>query len=199
MAENGLSRAERLRGDKSIGELFREGRSGFVFPFRYYYLCVPAEAGVPAGSMLVSVPKKLFRRAVKRNLLKRRTREAFRLEKHGEGGGRNSTAARERPADFCGDCGCAGAFGRADRRRGATMKPAEIAKRVVAFPFILLVKFYQLCISPFTMPSCRYTPTCSEYALQAIRKYGPLKGGWLALKRIARCHPWGGHGYDPVP
>ena len=77
MAENGLSRAERLRGDKSIGELFREGRSGFVFPFRYYYLCVPAEAGVPAGSMLVSVPKKLFRRAVKRNLLKRR------LEKHG--------------------------------------------------------------------------------------------------------------------
>ena len=83
MAENGLSRAERLRGDKSIGELFREGRSGFVFPFRYYYLCVPAEAGVPAGSMLVSVPKKLFRRAVKRNLLKRRTREAFRLEKHG--------------------------------------------------------------------------------------------------------------------
>ena len=78
MAENGLSRAERLRGDKSIGELFREGRSGFVFPF-----CVPAEAGVPAGSMLVSVPKKLFRRAVKRNLLKRRTREAFRLEKHG--------------------------------------------------------------------------------------------------------------------
>ena len=77
MAENGLSRAERLRGDKSIGELFREGRSGFVFPFRYYYLCVPAEAGVPAGSMLVSVPKKLFRRAVKRNLLKRRTREAW--------------------------------------------------------------------------------------------------------------------------
>ena len=57
------------------------------------------------------------------------------------------------------------------------MKPAEIAKRVVAFPFILLVKFYQLCISPFTMPSCRYTPTCSEYALQAIRKYGPLKAG----------------------
>ena len=79
------------------------------------------------------------------------------------------------------------------------MKPAEIAKRVVAFPFILLVKFYQLCISPCTMPSCRYTPTCSECALQAIRKYGPLKGGWLALKRIARCHPWGGHGYDPVP
>ena len=72
-------------------------------------------------------------------------------------------------------------------------------KHICALPLIALVKFYQLCISPFTMPSCRYTPTCSEYALQAIRKYGPLKGGWLALKRIARCHPWGGHGYDPVP
>lgn len=48
-------------------------------------------------------------------------------------------------------------------------------------------------------PSCRYTPTCSEYAVEAIKKYGPGKGLLLALKRIARCHPWGGHGYDPVP
>ena len=79
------------------------------------------------------------------------------------------------------------------------MKVKEIVKKAVSLPFIALVRFYQLCISPFTMPSCRFTPTCSEYALQAIRKYGPLKGGWLALKRIAKCHPWGGHGYDPVP
>ncbi len=79
----GLSRAERLRGDKTIGKLFREGRHGFVFPFRYYYAFVPTAAGEPAVSMLLSVPKKLFRRAVKRNLLKRRTREAFRLEKYG--------------------------------------------------------------------------------------------------------------------
>ena len=79
------------------------------------------------------------------------------------------------------------------------MKPAEIAKRVVAFPFILLVKFYQLCISPFTPPSCRFTPTCSQYALEALRKYGPLKGLWLALRRLSKGHPWGGSGYDPVP
>lgn len=72
-------------------------------------------------------------------------------------------------------------------------------KRVLAFPLILLVKFYQLCISPFTPPSCRFTPTCSQYALEALRKYGPFKGGWLVLKRILRCHPWGGSGYDPVP
>ena len=72
-------------------------------------------------------------------------------------------------------------------------------KKVLAFPLIVLVKFYQLCISPFTPPSCRFTPTCSQYALEALRKYGPLKGGWLAFRRILRCHPWGGSGYDPVP
>ncbi len=66
--------------------------------------------------------------------------------------------------------------------------------------FILLIKIYQIIISPWLAPSCRFTPTCSEYSLQAIKKYGALKGFWLASKRIARCHPWGGaHGYDPVP
>lgn len=64
---------------------------------------------------------------------------------------------------------------------------------------LALVNFYRCCISPFTPPSCRYVPTCSAYATEAIQKYGPFKGGWLAVKRIGRCHPWGGHGYDPVP
>lgn len=62
-----------------------------------------------------------------------------------------------------------------------------------------LVRFYQVAISPWTPPSCRYTPTCSAYALEAIRLHGAAEGGWLALKRLASCHPWGGHGYDPVP
>lgn len=65
--------------------------------------------------------------------------------------------------------------------------------------FVLIIRFYQRVISPYTMPSCRYTPTCSEYAVTALRKHGPIKGGWMAAKRIARCNPWGGHGYDPVP
>ena len=78
-------------------------------------------------------------------------------------------------------------------------KLSNALKKVFAFPLILLVKFYQLCISPFTPPACRFTPTCSQYALEALRKCGPFKGGWLALKRILRCHPWGGSGYDPVP
>ena len=64
---------------------------------------------------------------------------------------------------------------------------------------LLLIRFYQLAISPLTPPSCRFAPTCSAYAAQAITKYGPWRGGQLALRRFGRCHPWGGHGYDPVP
>lgn len=64
---------------------------------------------------------------------------------------------------------------------------------------IIPIRFYQLCISPMLPPSCRFQPTCSQYAIEAIRKHGPLKGVWLAVKRILRCHPWGGSGYDPVP
>lgn len=65
--------------------------------------------------------------------------------------------------------------------------------------FILLINFYRHCISPLTPPSCRFTPTCSQYALEAIKKYGPFKGGLLAIKRILKCNPWGPSGYDPVP
>ena len=67
------------------------------------------------------------------------------------------------------------------------------------YPFILLVRFYQVAISPLKPPTCRFSPTCSTYALEALKKYGLLKGGRLALRRIMRCHPWGGSGYDPVP
>lgn len=74
-----------------------------------------------------------------------------------------------------------------------------LVRRVLSAPFVLLIRFYQICISPLTPPSCRFTPTCSQYALEAFRKYGPFKGGWLALRRILRCHPGGGSGYDPVP
>lgn len=64
---------------------------------------------------------------------------------------------------------------------------------------ILLVRLWQLGPSLILPPSCRYTPSCSAYAITALRRYGALKGSWLAARRIARCHPWGGHGYDPVP
>ncbi len=64
---------------------------------------------------------------------------------------------------------------------------------------IWLVRFYQAAISPHLPNSCRYTPTCSQYMIDAIKKHGSMKGGLMGLKRIASCHPWGGHGYDPVP
>ena len=79
------------------------------------------------------------------------------------------------------------------------MKANSLIRRIAIAPLVGLVRFYQVCISPLKPASCRFTPTCSQYALEALRKYGPFKGSWLALRRILRCHPGGGSGYDPVP
>ena len=78
-------------------------------------------------------------------------------------------------------------------------KSLQIVSRCAKWCLLALIKFYQTCISPHTPPACRYTPTCSHYAAEAISKYGPLRGGWMGVRRICRCHPWGGSGYDPVP
>ena len=75
----------------------------------------------------------------------------------------------------------------------------QVLKKIGIFIVLLPVHFYRYCISPLTPASCRYTPTCSQYAIDAVKKYGPFKGGYLAIKRILRCHPLGGSGYDPVP
>lgn len=72
-------------------------------------------------------------------------------------------------------------------------------RRLLTALLLLPIYFYQRCISPLTPPSCRFTPTCSENAVQALRKHGPLKGLYLTVRRLLRCHPWGGSGYDPVP
>lgn len=87
---------------------------------------------------------------------------------------------------------------------GKGMQPAAESlrkpmRKLITAILLLPILFYQRCVSPFTPPSCRFTPTCSEYARQAIVKHGPVKGLWLAVKRLLRCHPWGGSGYDPVP
>lgn len=70
---------------------------------------------------------------------------------------------------------------------------------MIARLLVLIARFWQLGPSRILPPSCRYAPSCSEYAIQAVRKYGAVKGSWLATKRLMRCHPWGGSGYDPVP
>ncbi len=74
-----------------------------------------------------------------------------------------------------------------------------IIKQIFSLLFLGIIKLYQWLISPLLGANCRYTPTCSQYGIEAIKKYGPFKGGWLTLKRIGRCHPWGRHGHDPVP
>ena len=71
--------------------------------------------------------------------------------------------------------------------------------RIISKLLVMPIRFYQICISPLLGPCCRFTPTCSEYAKQAILKHGPIKGLGLAIWRILRCNPWGGSGYDPVP
>lgn len=70
---------------------------------------------------------------------------------------------------------------------------------MVARGILLLIRFYRAAISPMLPPACRYTPTCSAYAQEAVQRFGAARGSWLALRRLARCHPWGGSGYDPVP
>lgn len=72
-------------------------------------------------------------------------------------------------------------------------------RRFLQWLLLGLIRFYQRAISPYLPPCCRYTPTCSQYALEAVKKYGPFKGGYLALRRILRCNPFHPGGYDPVP
>jgi putative membrane protein insertion efficiency factor len=75
----------------------------------------------------------------------------------------------------------------------------KIIFKPIEWILLALIKIYQITLSPFIGNSCRFTPTCSHYGSEALQKYGALKGGWLMIKRIGRCHPWGAHGYDPVP
>ena len=71
--------------------------------------------------------------------------------------------------------------------------------KILSFPLIILVRFYQYIISPLLPTSCRYTPSCSVYSVEALKKHGPIKGAYLTIKRVVSCNPWGGHGHDPVP
>lgn len=75
----------------------------------------------------------------------------------------------------------------------------NLVRKILSLPIIFLVKIYQWMISPILPQSCRYNPTCSVYMIEAVNEWGPLKGTWLGLKRISKCHPWGGFGDDPVP
>jgi putative membrane protein insertion efficiency factor len=78
-------------------------------------------------------------------------------------------------------------------------KIIRFVSQMISYVFIFLIRIYQYTLSPLMGRSCRFTPTCSAYGIEAFRKHGPIKGGLLTFKRIIRCNPWGGSGYDPVP
>ena len=237
---------ERLKSRKSILRLMSRGRRIEASPLLAKYTFNPQEADA-ANKIMVVAPKKLFKKAVDRNLLKRRIREAYRLNKQILPPCRahisfTYTAKEKLPFAQIQDAvvsilktiaenipssennGNAPAENIFEKEAGATTLNAvkcsakkqgsssekecsnkkscgflRVVKAVLSFPFVILIKFYQICISPLKPATCRFTPTCSQYAIEAFRKYGPFKGFYLAARRILRCHPWGGHGYDPVP
>jgi len=71
--------------------------------------------------------------------------------------------------------------------------------KVPGIILVIFIKLYRIILSPFLGNSCRYQPSCSQYGIEAMEKYGAIKGSWLTAKRVCSCNPWGGHGYDPVP
>jgi putative membrane protein insertion efficiency factor len=83
--------------------------------------------------------------------------------------------------------------------RSTLKRAVALVLMPLGFALIVLIKIYQYMLSPLMPPTCRYLPTCSAYAAEAVQRHGAIVGAWLALRRLARCHPWGGHGYDPVP
>ena len=217
-----FSKKERLKSNKQIQQLIAQGRRYSAQPLMCRYLFIESPSH-NVCKVMVSAPKKLHRKAVDRNLIKRRIREAYRLNnkalyskfQNSPSGGvilsltyiskeivsykqiesavvkilshiESSIAApttKQQPLQ---------------QPQQGSAKPRAINK-ILSAPFILLVKFYQKFISPYKPSSCRFTPTCSQYAIEAFKKYGPIKGLYLAIKRLFRCHPWGGSGYDPVP
>ena len=191
-----LPKSERLCSQKALQKLFGgERRSVSVYPIRAVY----ADSEEPGIRIMVSVGKRHFKRAVKRNRVKRQLREAYRLNKQILqrvdwtslfcGTPQNCSP----PAPSCRKCSTC-----CTESMKTSRKPSWLS-RMAVWVLTLPILFYRSCISPLTPPSCRFTPTCSQYALEALRRHGAIKGSWLAIKRLLRCHPWGGSGYDPVP
>lgn len=206
----GFPKKQRLCSTKAIDTIFSSGKSVFVFPIKAVYIVEPLVDPESASQALFVVPKKRFKKAVHRNIIRRRIRESYRLNKQLFYEWVISKDKQIR-ITFIYIASESISF---DTIKNATINILEQIMNIpeakwrltmkylrIAIIFILTlpIKAYQILISPFFPASCRYTPTCSSYCLEAIKKHGPIKGLWLCIKRVGSCHPWGGHGYDPVP
>lgn len=202
---------ERLKSRKSILRLMSRGRRIEASPLIAKYSFNPQEQD-PTNKIMVVAPKKLFKKAVDRNLLKRRIREAYRLNKQilppcAAHISFTYTSKEKQPFAKIQEAVVTILKTIAENKPEEESEPASksgkgvwgVIRKILIFPFVILIKFYQVCISPLKPATCRFTPTCSQYAIEAFRKHGVFKGFYLAARRILRCHPWGGHGYDPVP
>ena len=193
-------------------------KSFSIFPIRVVYM--PIEQGEVPATILISVSKRRFKRAVKRNRVKRQIREVYRKNKQPLLDGLQNKGQRLAIAFIYLSDELVATTELEEKMKTALsriseklsfMKPRahrvsvcwmalkSLVRKVFSFLLLIPIYFYRVCISPLTPPSCRFTPTCSAYAVEAIKKHGPVKGLYLAVRRILRCHPWGGSGYDPVP
>ena len=185
----------KLKGQKTFERIFKTGK---IVRARHLYLAYETE-GCDSWRIAVVARKKDYPKAFMRNRVKRRLREVVRLAQGNYAPFRGVVVAKkemlflpweELVKEWRKVCEKAGIVSKAEE-----IPPPSLGARLM----MALVRFYRACISPLLPRCCRFTPTCSQYALEAFRKYGPFKGFWLSLKRILRCHPWGGSGYDPVP
>lgn len=198
---SGFKKEERLCSRTLILQLVNKGSSFLLYPFRItsYPTSLPT-TNYPA-QVVITVSRRRYRKAVDRNRIKRRVREAYRKNK-AEHLYRYLSKRGISLSLMISYVGKRSFLRRRSKKNLSWHSNAckrNMIKKALNSLLIGLIRAYQYLLSPLLGGSCRYTPTCSQYGMEAIRKHGPLKGLWLTLKRIGRCHPWGGHGHDPVP
>ena len=189
MNQNGLPQHLRIRRRAEFVACYERGRRLHTEHFLVFVLSGNSPGLAARTGMAVS---RKVGNAVVRNRVKRLLREFYRLHRSDLPKEADIVTVAKKHAGEA-------AAARGSARAGPSGIGWAAMSHLLRNLCILPIRVYQLCISPVLPPACRFYPTCSAYAAEAIMTHGIFRGGWLALKRLARCHPWGGSGYDPVP